>query len=187
MAGQVPSFVTGAKALVKITTGFGDAATDTVLAFCSDVNYSVNVQHIPIESLGIFQVITHEPVSYVIEGSFNVVRYATKIEEALVTNFRDLTGVEKTEAEFANDAQAAGVADHINPAKLIESSSFDLKIQEREKEIVEGEAKRSTFFTIFDCRVTSRRSSLNKRNVLVDSYSFVGRLAQDGTLEAGSG
>ena len=68
MAGITPSFVTGAKAIVKIY--------DKTVAFCSDVSYNVSVEHVPIESLGIFEIISHEPVAYTVNGSFSVVRYA---------------------------------------------------------------------------------------------------------------
>jgi hypothetical protein len=41
------------------------------------------------------------------------------------------------------------------------------------------ESTANAVFKIHDCRVTRRSSALNKRGVMVDSYTFVGILAGD--------
>lgn len=172
MAGISPSFVTGAKAIVKIY--------DTALAFCSDVSYSVNVQHVPIEALGIFEIISHEPVAYTVEGSFSVVRYARN--SGNLQAFADAVAGDVPEANtassMAND-QGQSLKNHIDPRQILNSVTFDLEVVEKGSSAEGAPNNPKSFFKLTECRITRRNSSLNKRGVLVDNYAFVGRFAQD--------
>lgn len=170
MAGISPTFVTGAKAIVKI---YGKA-----LAFCSDVSYSVNVQHVPIEALGIFEIISHEPVAYTVEGSFSVVRYARKSDNLEV--FANAVAGDVTAANTASsmkDDEGRSLKHHIDPSNILASVTFDMEVVEKDSGNNANTPR--SFFKIEDCRITRRSSSLNKRGVLIDNYAFVGRLAQD--------
>lgn len=170
MAGITPSFVTGAKAIVKIY--------DKTVAFCSDVSYNVSVEHVPIESLGIFEIISHEPVAYTVNGSFSVVRYAGT--DANLQNFAAAQGAQ----ELANANGASNIGDgtnsikqHVDPRQILASTTFDLEVLQ--KQIAGNANAPAGFFRLADCRITNRASSLNKRGVLIDNYQFVGRLAED--------
>ena len=172
MAGIAPSFITGAKAIVKIY--------DTALAFCSDVSYSVNVQHVPIEALGIFEIISHEPVAYTVEGSFSVVRYARNSSQ--LQQFADAVAGDVSEANtassMANDNDQS-LKNHIDPRNILNSVTFDLEVVEKGTSVEGAVNSAKSFFKITECRITRRNSSLNKRGVLIDNYAFVGRFAQD--------
>jgi hypothetical protein len=164
MADIKPSFVTGAKAVVKIR--------NVAVAFCNEVNYNVNVEHVPIEALGIFEIISHEPVAYTVSGSFSVVRYASDSANQLQA-YRDALGA-AAGGTTANTASGIGINSHINPSEMLSSTTFDMQIIEK------GTTAGSSFFSLTDCRITSRSSSLNKRGVLIDNYQFVAVRAADG-------
>ena len=173
MAGIAPSFITGAKAVVKV---YGKA-----LAFCSDVSYNVNVQHVPVEALGIFEIISNEPVAYTVDGTFSVIRYASgegQLQKfATALNEGDLpvntaSGIQNTDGK--------SVKDHIDPQQILTSQTFDLEVDEKTSNGGNNDDPvTNSFFKISDCRITRRGSTLNKRGLLVDNYAFVGILAQD--------
>jgi hypothetical protein len=62
-----PFFVTGARAKVRL----GNA----VVAYCTDVSYSVDVVHAVPRVLGMFEGVSVEPISYAVNGTLSVVRY----------------------------------------------------------------------------------------------------------------
>lgn len=175
MAGIKPTFITGAKAIVRV---YGKA-----LAFCSDVSYNVNVQHIPVEALGIFEIISNEPVSYNVDGTFSVIRYA-KVEGQVnpLQNFANALNegdIPSNTASGIVDESGNSLKQHIDPAQIINSTTFDMEVMEKNGTDGGTEVDNQTFFKITDCRITRRGSSLNKRGLLVDNYAFVGILASD--------
>lgn len=170
MAGITPSFITGAKAIVKV---YGKA-----LAFCSDVSYNINVQHVPVEALGIFEIISNEPVSYTVDGTFSVIRYASNENQLQVfATALDEDNLNVNTASGIDDGSGNSLKQHINPQEIIQSTTFDLDVTEKSSAGGDG------FFTVRDCRITRRGSTLNKRGLLVDNYAFVGILAQDTTTD----
>lgn len=175
MAKISPVFVTGAKAVVKVY--------EKTLAFCSDVSYNVNVQHIPVESLGIFEIISNEPVSYTVDGTFSVIRYASNVDQVqdFTTAYGDVLSAANSASQIGNDTNS--LKQHIDPAEILSSVTFDMEIMEKAAG-VDG-ATRGTFFKLHSCRITRRSSSLNKRGLLVDNYAFVGIRAEDAPSSSG--
>lgn len=164
MAGIKSGFITGARAKVKIGS--------KVVAFATDVSYDVRVETIPVEAMGKYEVFTNEPVGYYVNGGFTVVRY-TSADGASSTVLD----------QNANGNKASQIGDgspktHIDPQQILESATFDLDIYEKTSEESELEVWR-----IKDCRINSRRATLNKRGVLMDSYTFVGVLGGDATTD----
>ena len=163
MASIKPGFITGANAKIK-------AGLET-LAFCTDVSYNVEVQTIPIESMGKYEVHTHEPVGYAISGNLSIIRYTSR---ASANGISDATASKgNSPAEITPVATGANWEAMMDPAKMLTSETFDLELSEK---TATGENK---FFVISDCRFNRRGSSLNKRGVLVDQYSFVAVLGSD--------
>jgi hypothetical protein len=158
------------------------------MAYATDVSYNITVQTIPIETMGKYEVHTNEPVAYNVDGSFSVVRYTglsagdAGIEDQ-DTTAEDGTAIANNDGG-ANMSKGTAPGDHLNPAKMLLSSSFDLEIKEKGQDD-------TPVFRINDCRIVRRGASLNKRGVLVDSYSFVAILAgdakeSDGTVQVAS-
>lgn len=181
MAGQVPSFITGANAKIK--------AGGITFAYAQDVGYRVSVDVIPVETMGRYEVVSHEPVNYSVAGELAVVRYTKYAQE------NGMPGAAEGGNGMGNVNWKIGggkASDHINPGNLLMSKTWDLevfqKIQDDQGKIETVGGNEGAFIKISDCRFTSRGAGLNKRGILVDRYSFVGILASDDSFTAtGSG
>lgn len=167
MAAVKPSFVVGARAKVKID--------NKTLAFCTNVNYSVDVSHIPIEVLGSYEVVSYEPVGYRVSGSLSVVRF---------TASGNTTRVDETDADgnsvfkmgaAANNAARAPAA--FNPGNLLLSETFDIEVYDRR----DGDKKNDgqLFVKIRDARFERRSGGVNAKGLLEEQYTFNGILMDD--------
>ena len=176
MAGQKPSFITGANA--KIQVG------GVTFAYASDVAYQVTVDTIPVETMGRYEAVTNEPVNYSVSGSLSVVRYTA------VASTNGMPGVATKGNGLGEVFPATGgtASDHINPGNILFSQTWDLAVFQKQEPAATAPGVTPTtvsteFINIVDCRFTSKRASLNKRGLLVDQLSFVGRLADDDSFE----
>jgi hypothetical protein len=176
MAGQKPSFITGANAKIQ--------AGGVTFAYASDVSYQVTVDTIPVETMGRYEPVTNEPVNYSVSGTLSVVRYtkvaAVNIMPSVAPNGNGLGEVDWTTGGTGSD--------QINPGNILFSSTWDLAVFQKQEPAAAapGAAPTTTsteFINIIDCRFTSKRAALNKRGLLVDQLSFVGRLADDDSFE----
>ena len=166
MANMKPGFLTGANAKIKM---FGKT-----IAYCADVSYNISVQTIPIESMGKYEVHSNEPVAYSVDGSFSVIRYTKRATTAAIGGvIADAAAGTGNEPSAINAGSGGKASEHLNPAKLLISQTFDLEIFEKH---ATGEAQVTK---VIDCRLTRRGMSLNKRGVMVDNYAYVGILHQD--------
>ena len=169
-----PGYITGASAKIKIF--------NKTMAYATDVSYTVNVQTIPIESIGKFEVHSNEPVSYSVDGSFSIIRYA-KQAKALVGGDAAANG---------NSMKQNGTKPHLDPSLILDSQTFDLEIYQKQSVAAPAAAATPStpaspatsdlpWLKIADCRVVRRSGSLNKRGVLVENFAFVGVLMHDST------
>jgi hypothetical protein len=88
MAGQYPFFITGANAKIKVN--------GKTMAFCTNLSYSIQVNHQAPHILGLYEPTSVEPLSYAVTGSFSVIRYA---KDAVANH-----GGKKPDGIAANDA-----------------------------------------------------------------------------------
>lgn len=166
MAQMKPGFVTGANAKIKM---FGKT-----IAYCSDVSYNVVVQTIPIESIGKYEVHSNEPVAYSVDGGFSIIRYTKNATASAAGGvIKDAADGKGNAPESMEDGANGNAGQHLDPAQLLDSQTFDLEIHEKR---ANGD---SALYRVSDCRITRRGMSLNKRGVVVDNYAFVGILATD--------
>jgi len=181
MAGIAPGFVTGANARIKIG--------NTTFAFCTDVSYNINVQTIPIEAMGKYEVFANEPVGYSVDGSFSVIRYTARATASADGGPSGIPGTAGTQGNAPDQVETEdnhSMQEHLNPANLLTSKTFDIEIHEKVRlatpaSVTEEQAAAADVkvFQIADCRLTRRGATLNKRGILVDAYAFVGILAGD--------
>ncbi len=173
MAGKKPAFITGANAKIFID--------DILIAYATDVSYNIDAVTIPVEVMGRYEVLSNEPIAYGINGTFTVVRY-TKAAKARA-------GADGA-AESGNPSEALGVGDNQDPARMLNSTTFDLKIYQKMKEgdvSAEGPTTSICVFRAEDCRIVRRGGVLSKRGILMESYAFVGVLAGDAVEGTGEG
>jgi len=180
MAGQSGAqFVSGARAIIKIG--------GTAMAYAADLSYNITVTTVPVETIGRLEVHANEPVAYTVEGSFSVVRYskaaigaAFGVPPAAVSGSPVGTAPGGNLSNNGTFIKGTAPGDHLNPAQILSSQTFDIEIDEK---LASGSASvagnAAPIFKIYDCRMTRRGATLNKRGILVDSYSFVGILAGD--------
>jgi len=163
MAERRAGFVTGANAKIQI-----DGKT---FAFAQDVGYDINVVTVPVEGIGRYEAFSNEPVSYSCSGNLTVTRYTARAA---------VSGITKVDADGNTIEQitqklGGNLAQHLSPAALLASETFDLVIYEKTCDTTAD----YTVMGITDCRLTRRTGTLNKRGVLMDQYTFVGILAGD--------
>jgi len=176
MAGVKPGLITGSNAKIQ----FGDKT----LAYATDIQYSVDTAVIPVEVMGHFEVIANEPIAITVAGSFTVVRYAKGAAvAATTTDSATLPGANAS----GNGVGALGgnQAEAFNPAKILTTQTVDIAIFQK---VLAGQTSTSDskpVVKIIDCRLTRMSGSVNKRGVLTEGYSFVGRLLQDDEHQVG--
>jgi hypothetical protein len=177
MAGQKPSFITGANAKIKIGS--------LTMAYAQDVSYSIEVSTIPVETIGRYEVVTNEPIAYFVSGTLSVIRY-TKSAASLAGS-ATISGVASTgnSVNNWNDAQAGNIGHHFDPANLISSKTFDLEIFSKVPGDTVAGATPTTpgntesIIKIRDCRMTRKQGSVTKRGLITDQFAFSAVLANN--------
>lgn len=182
MAALKPGMITGANA--KIEVG------GSTLAYASDVSYVLTIDHIPVEVMNKYEVVSNEPVSMKLNGSFSVVRYSKA--SAQDTFIKDGDG--KPTKEFTRAYVPAtsnspsfwkdGTGDTAKPIKtfspkdLLASKTFDITIYQR---YIAGDGNEVSvvFLKFIDCRITGRSAALDKRSVMSERFDFVGIMMND--------
>lgn len=170
MAGKKPSFVTGANAKIK--------AGNLTLAYAQDVSYATTIDIVPVETMGRYEVVTNEPVGYRVEGNLNVVRY-TRIaaQNGMQGAAAGGNGVGKWNFSTGGNAK-----EHVNPGDMLASQTWDLEVFQKYDD--SGTIKSELVSKVRDCRFRSKGGAINKRGILVESFSFVGVLAEDDSFTA---
>jgi hypothetical protein len=163
MAGKKPFALTGANALIKLG--------DKVLAYATDFSFQATIDVLPVEVMGRIEIVSFEPVSSRVQGSFSVIRYADG------TSLPD-----GTTSANGNSMANMGFENHLNPKDIIASQTFDITVFSTK--IVDGKvAANNTLIKIIDARVTGLAGNINKRSLLTENFQFVGNLVGD-TAEA---
>jgi hypothetical protein len=163
-----PGFLTGASAKVKLN--------DHTVAYAQDVSYTTDLEVMPIEVMGSYEVVAYEPLAYRVRGSMSIVRY-TK-------NTKTLTSIPGT-SDSGNAFLAGGydgaaddaVSAQFDPSKIIQGSTCDLVIYQKQWD---GTAESlQEVVKIRDVKFTQMSGTLNKRGNLVVSANFVGMLVDE--------
>lgn len=167
MSGQVPSFLTGANAKVKIGS--------ITIAYAQDVSYRVNISTIPVEAMGRYEVISNEPIAYNVEGSLSIIRYTAAAGAAGAAGAAakgNGIGNWKTNNDQNGDAQ-------FNPKDLLISKTFDLQVFQKQNDGTVMASEHGAAIKLIDCRFTSKGGSVNKRGILTEQFTFNAILVQD--------
>lgn len=179
MAGQKTTLITGSNAKIVIN--------GITLAYATDFQYGVAVDTVPVEVMGRYEVLSNEPISYTVAGSFSVVRY-TKAAQAA-----NLQGAAANGNGVGEWAASGGqpVSQQLNPSQILTSQTVDLQLYRKtQNAVTAGSAGSGTgaeiIKTITDARVTRMGGSINKRGVLVEQFHFVAILSGDDSFVAGN-
>lgn len=173
MATQKPSFITGASA--KIQVG------GRTLAYASEVSYAVAVDTIPVETMGRYEAVTNEPISYSVGGELSIVRYT-----ALAKNITKTSTAKKGNGIGEIKPSAGGdVSQHMDPSSLLLSQTYDIVVfQKAAGESAAAAPVTEKLITITDARFNRLSGGLTKRGLLVERLAFVGVLLSQDSFTA---
>jgi hypothetical protein len=159
------SLITGSNAKLKV-----DGKT---LAFATDVQYDLTVQTIPIETMGRYEVVANEPIAILVSGSFSIVRYtaASTVDGAAAGG----NGVSKW-------SEHTGA--HFDPGSILTAQTVDIEIFRKTNS--SGLTDTVAVKKIRNARLTRVSGSVNKRGVLMESFSFVAELMDDESVQMGT-
>jgi hypothetical protein len=193
MAGQIPFFITGASAKIRIN--------GITLAFCTDVAYSIRVKHTSQHVLGMFEPQSQDPQSYDITGSFTIIRYTKKLKEFLEKNGAkvpnsvsnkgngagswgpDSGTLNKIAASLGGNSFGgkARVDQSFDPSKLHVPNGFDMEILQKS---INGES--GVLARIRNCRLTGTDFRMTKRGLAVQTFTFQATYVDEDTFSAGT-
>lgn len=138
MASKQPFFLTGTNARILLN--------NRTVAYATDINYRITVGHTSPRVLGRFEVETHQPVTYDVEGELTVIRYARGLKEFLGIGTPEaasndgngigsygVDGIDTSSLGLPNsNGQFDGQAnDAFNPGKMFQSKMFDIEIRQK--------------------------------------------------------
>jgi len=171
MAKKKTSLITGSNAKIKIN--------GVTLAYATDVQYDVSVQTIPIETMGRYEVLSNEPIATLVSGSFSIVRY-TKAASA-----GGVSGAAANGNGVGNwDGASGKMSEHFNPGDLLASQTVDIELFRKNVNDPADNTGVEIFKKIIDARLTRMSGSVNKRGILMESFTFVAEMIEDDSFAA---
>lgn len=190
MASQVPFFITGASAKLKLN--------GLTLAMCTDVAYSIRVKHAAPHVLGVFEAFTQEPLTYEVSGSFTVVRYTRHLKDFLNSEgFKTPDGVDNRGNGVGSWGPSSGIdtiaaslggnsfggtsrADQsFDPSKLHTPLMFDIEIHQKSANGETGIIAR-----LRNCRLTGSDFKMIKRGLALQTFTFQACYADEDSFNA---
>jgi hypothetical protein len=184
MSGAKPFFITGANAKIKLN--------DKTLAFCTDLSYSITVNHQTPKVLGMYEGTSVEPLGYTVQGSFTVIRYAKDARNVIKNSPKDVAdagnglgnwgrawdsgaGAFFAKNGVGNDGRAN---ENLDPSKLSKGAGFDIVIYQKTSEGDLGVAK------IRDARITQADFNISKRGLAMQRFNFVALYVDEDSFAA---
>lgn len=185
MAGMKPFFLTGANAKIKVN--------NQTLAYCSNVSYSVQVNHATPRVLGMYEPTGVEPLSYLVTGTFTVVRYIADVKGNVggtvphgvdeggngIGNMGP-DGLGKRLAEGFNLSATDGrTYDNLNPGKLDKATGFTIELFQK----LSGGRVQSVA-QIREARITRADFQLTKGAPATQTFQFTALYADEDSFLA---
>jgi len=183
MAGITPFFVNGANAKIRVN--------NRVLAFCTDLSYSIVVNHAAPKILGMYEATTVEPLSYDITGSFTVIRYTAGAgsddshgkQPSGVSKLGNGIGTLGPQDTITNTIGGGGddgkANQSFNPKFFANSIMFDIEVWQK---MACGEL--SAVARIRNCRLTRSDFKLIKRGVATQTFQFTATYVDEDSFVA---
>lgn len=184
MAGKKPFFITGATAKVKVN--------GLTLAYCTNISYSVSVNHATPRVLGMYESTGIEPLSYSVTGSFSVVRYAADAKSEISGSPNGVSnggngignwgpdGINKRLKEGFNFDKADGRAYHnLVPRHLNKATGFEIYIYQKAKG-----GEQISVARIRDARITKSDFTLSKQSAAMQTFQFTAVYADEDSFLA---
>jgi hypothetical protein len=175
MAGQIPSFLTGANLVIRIG--------DIRVAFAQSLSFQRNVAHTAVMGVGAYDVLALEPTSFAASGSMQILRWT---DDMLEKRKNDRDTLPENMASTASKPDLVGnsiVSDTaFNPQKLLLSTTFDIEVYEKKAD--EAQVEGTLLFVLKDCRIQNYNFNFVPGELLVENVSFLCRRIEDRIAKA---
>ncbi len=175
MSGIRPFFITGANAKVKLN--------GKTLAFCTDLSYSIVVNHQTPKILGMYEGSSVEPLGYTVQGSFTVVRYAKNATKNAAGTKPHSTAENDAGNGIGNWGEAWGSGggaflarngigndgranESLDPSKLQNATTFNIQVYQKTATSSVGVAN------IRNARITQADFSISKKGAAIQRFQF---------------
>jgi hypothetical protein len=176
MAGMRPFFLTGANAKIRVN--------NKVLAYVTDVSYTVNVNHATPTVLGMYEPSSVEPLSYLVTGQFTVARYVADITDDTGTRPHGVAergnGIGSWGPESFLQKLGAGfdvlkgidgrAYDNLDPSRLQKAAMFNIEIYQKFEG--GGFTGQRSVANIRDARITRADFRLTKKANALQTFNF---------------
>ena len=172
MAGKQPFYLTGSNAKIRIN--------NRTIAFCTDMSYTVTVNHEAPIVLGMYEGSSVEPLSYEVTGAFTIIKYTAGFKTDVANppstvnergNGIGAWGPETLLKKLAGGLDITGpdgrAYDSLNPRKLETAAGFEIEISQKINDV----ANRSVA-KIRNCRITKADFRLSKNDVARQAFQF---------------
>ncbi len=185
MSGQKPFFLTGANAKIRVN--------GVVLAFCTNIAYSITVNHATPILLGMYESSSVEPLSYDVSGSFSIIKYTAGIKSDISSNMPGVSdrgngigawGPEGTINQLKAGLKLSGADgrayDNLNPKSLEKGTTFDIEIYQQ----FNGDSNTRSVAKIRNCRIVKADFNMSKRGMAQQNFQFKALYADEDTFIA---
>jgi hypothetical protein len=184
MAGMRPFFLTGANAKIRVN--------NVTLAYVTNLSYSVQVNHATPRVLGMYEPTSIEPLSYLVTGSFSVVRYIADVKDDVggvspygadnngngVGNYGPDGLGKRLKAGFNLSAPDGRAYDALNPSKLDKATGFEIMVFQK----IDGDTK--AVCKIREARITRADFNLGVRSAATQTFNFTAVYADEDSFIA---
>jgi hypothetical protein len=189
MAKQIPFFLTGANAKIKLN--------GVTLAFCANFGYSVRIESAAPRVLGQYEIDSIEPLSYNVAGSFTIIRYAKNLKEKVEKlGMVAPDGVSNKGGGLGNwqpsNSKEGRANENADPSKLSTGGFFDIEVYQK---IAGGlidsgntnkkpEVENILIAKLRKARIIEFDLILAKRDVANQRFSFIATYLDEDTFNA---
>jgi hypothetical protein len=190
-----PFFVTGANAKIKLN--------NRTLAFCTNLSYSVQINHQVSKVLGMYEGTSIEPLGYIVTGSFTVIRYVKNIKHFTGNKMSGTVpndsgnGVGNWSADQVKNPLYAKLRlltdgranEALSPATFQNGTYFDIEVYQKVKKSpqstpFDNKSKDLGVAKIRDCRITRSDFSISKKSVATQTFSFMALYVDEDSFKA---
>lgn len=174
MAGMKPFFLTGANAKIRVN--------GKVLAYVTNLSYSVQVNHATPRVLGMYEPSSVEPLSYTVTGSFTVARYIADIKDDVggtspngvsdrgngIGGWGPESNLDKFVAglDIKKGAADGRAYENLDPSKMNKATTFNMEVYQK------FNGGQRSVANIRDIRITRADFNVGAKSVANQTFNF---------------
>lgn len=184
MAGMRPFFLTGASAKIKVN--------NVTLAYCANLSYSITVNHATPKVLGMYEPTSVEPLSYLVTGSFTVIRYIADVKDRVggsapfgVNEAGNGIGKWGKQGLLQGFSTSEGKTyDNLNPSKMDKAIGFTIDIYQKLPGTTSTNSVLQSVAKIREARITKADFNIGKGSPATQTFQFTALYADEDSFLA---